>query len=140
MTVSIINRQNCLSVDRRRMRAAVQAVLDEAGVAAAEIGIAVVDDRAIAAAHEEYLGDPDPTDVLSFVLSQPGEPLVGEIMISAETALANSARWRTAPADELLLYAIHGALHLVGYDDHSPRRRDAMQKLQRRYLRRFRGR
>jgi probable rRNA maturation factor len=139
MPIVIVNRQKCLPVERRRIRRAVRTVFDDAGIAAAEIGIAVVDDRTIAAAHEMFLGDPDPTDVISFILSEKGEPLVGEIMISAETALANSARWRTSPADELLLYAIHGALHLVGHDDRTARQRVAMKKLQRRYLRQFRG-
>jgi probable rRNA maturation factor len=134
MSVSVVNLQKCLPLDRRRLRRAVEAIMRDAGIAAAEISIAVVDDRTIAAAHEKFLGDPDPTDVLSFVLSRTKSELVGEIMISAETALSNSVRWRTTPADELLLYAIHGALHLAGHDDRTARQRAAMQKLQRKYI------
>jgi hypothetical protein len=68
ITIAITNRQKALRVDRRRMRCAIRAILHDAGIAEARIGVAVVDDPTIAKLHDEFLNDPEPTDVLSFVL------------------------------------------------------------------------
>ena len=137
--ISITNRQKHVPIDRRRMRRAVQAIVREAGITDAQISVAVVDDRTIAALHQEFLDDPEPTDVLSFVLERSPQRLEGEVVVSAETAAANAPRYGNAPEDELLLYAIHGTLHLVGYDDTTPRKRAVMRKREMQYLNHFRS-
>jgi probable rRNA maturation factor len=134
ITVTITNRQKTLPIDRRRMRQAVQAVVRDAGIREARISVAMVDDAAIAKLHEQFLGDPESTDVLSFVLEQSPPALEGEVVVSADTARSNAARYRCPAEEELLLYVIHGTLHLVGYDDTTPRQRAVMQRLQRHYL------
>jgi len=134
ITVTIANRQKAVPVDRRRIRRAVRAVLRDAGIRAARISVAVVDDATIARLHGKFLGDPTPTDVLTFVLEQSPQALEGEIVLSAETACANAIRYRCSTEEELLRYAIHGALHLAGYDDATPRQRAAMRKRERKYL------
>jgi probable rRNA maturation factor len=135
IVVHITNRQKSLRVDRRRIRRAVQSILRDAEIARAEISVAVVDDRTIAALHRQFLDDPEPTDVLSFVLEQSAQHLEGEVVVSAETALACAPKHKSTPENELLLYVIHGTLHLVGYDDITPRQRAAMRKNERKYLR-----
>jgi probable rRNA maturation factor len=135
IAIHITNRQKSLPVDRRRVRAAVKAVLRDAGISAAQVSIAIVDDRTIAALHREFLGDPEPTDVLSFVLERSGKCLEGEVVVSAETARTCAAKCKSTPQDELLRYVIHGMLHLVGCDDATPRQRAAMRKRERKYLR-----
>ncbi len=116
------------------MRRAIVAILRDAEIAEAQISVAVVDDPAIARLHEEFLNDPDPTDVLSFVLERTERCLEGEVVASADTARANAKTYRATPEDELLRYAIHGTLHLVGYDDATPAGRGVMRKLERKYL------
>ena len=116
------------------MRGAVQAIVRDAGITDAQIGIAVVDDATIAKLHEEFLNDPDPTDVLSFLLERSKTSLEGEVVVSADTARANAPRYRATAEDELLRYVIHGTLHLVGYDDATPRKRAAMRKREEEYL------
>ena len=116
------------------MRQAVGAIVREAGLPDAQISVAVVDDRTIAALHQEFLDDPEPTDVLSFVLERSPQHLEGEVVVSAETAAANAPRYDNTPEDELLLYAIHGTLHLVGYDDTTPRKRAVMRKREKAHL------
>ena len=111
-----------------------QAVLRDAGIRTGRIGVAVVDDAAIAKLHGGFLDDPAPTDVLSFVLERSPHLLEGEIVLSADTAAANAARYRSTAEEELLLYVIHGALHLVGYDDATLRQRALMRKSEREYL------
>lgn len=73
------------------------------------ISCSLLDDAAIADVHGRYLGDPTPTDVITFPY--------GEILLSAETA-AREAAARSIPIEqEIARYLIHGLLHLCGYND-----------------------
>lgn len=134
ISIAITDRQKRLPIDRRRIRRVVRAILRDAKVHNAQISIAVVDDPTIAKLHAEFLDDPDPTDVLSFVLESSPQCLEGEVVASSDTAAANAPRYGNSPEEELLRYVIHGTLHLVGHDDLKPRDRAAMRKLERRYL------
>ncbi len=134
ITIQIANRQKKLRIDRRRLRGAVHAILDDAGIADAQVSVAVVDDATIAALHAEFLGDPAPTDVLSFALERSPRHLEGEVVASADTAATSAPRFRCTAEEELLRYVIHGTLHLVGYDDATPRLRRQMQSKEEEYL------
>ena len=134
ITISITNRQKTLSIDRRRIRRVVRAIVRDAEIPEARIGVAVVDDATIAKLHQKYLNDPDPTDVLSFVLERSSKAIEGEVVVSAETALASAPHYGCSADEELLRYVIHGTLHLVGYDDTTPKDRTVMRKMEREYL------
>jgi probable rRNA maturation factor len=134
ITVAITNRQRTLPVDRRRLRRAVQRIIRDAQIAAARISLAIVDDPTIAELHRRFLDDPSPTDVLSFVLESSAETLEGEVVVSADTARACAPRYGCTAAEELLRYVVHGTLHLVGYDDTTPRKRTAMRKREDQYM------
>jgi probable rRNA maturation factor len=134
ITVSITNRQKTLKVDRRGIRRRVRAIVRDAGIAGAHISVAVVDDAAIAKLHDQFLNDPDPTDVLSFLLERSANTLEGDVVVSAETAKTCAPRYGCTPEEELLRYVIHGVLHLVGYDDTAPRKRAAMKRREEEYL------
>jgi probable rRNA maturation factor len=129
--VAITDQQTSLHVDRRLLRRAVRMVLREEGVGEGEISVALVDDEAIALLHGRFLGDDDPTDVMSFLLESSPEGIEGELVVSAETACRVARRHRWTGAEELLFYIIHGALHLAGWLDDTPARRAAMWKRQR---------
>ena len=137
LSVTITNAQTQLPVDQRRLRRAVRMILKDESIARAKIGVAVVDDRTIAELHQRYLDDTDPTDVLSFVLERSPEYLEGEIVVSADTAAASAPNYNWTAADELLLYVIHGALHLIGYDDSTSKKRSKMREKEHEYLARF---
>ncbi|MDM8008482.1 MAG: rRNA maturation RNase YbeY [Phycisphaerae bacterium] len=98
--------------------------------------VVVVDDAQIARLHKQFMADPSSTDVLTFDLRDDlaNGPIDAEIVLSAETAERQARRYRTEPGRELLRYAIHGTLHLVGFDDHSPDERKRMQKEEHRIL------
>lgn len=112
-------------------------ILEDESIERAKIDVAVVDDPTIAELHQRYLDDPDPTDVLSFVLERSSKYIEGEIVVSADTAAASAPNYNWTAADELLLYVIHGALHLVGYDDATPKKRAKMREKEQKYLARF---
>ena len=138
-------RQRLLAVDRKVLARLARTVLERERVAAARISVAVVDDPQIHAINRDFLGHDFPTDVVSFLLectpqrSSPratarltrrgaGKALEGEIVISAETALKNAARYAVTPGQELALYLVHGLLHLCGYDDLTPREKRLMRR------------
>jgi probable rRNA maturation factor len=135
--IDIANQQSLLDLDRRRLRSAVKRVLTTEAVSQATISLAIVDDAAIRPLNARYLGHDYATDVLSFALDRSAESLEGEIIVSAETALRNAAQFGWQPADELLLYVIHGALHLVGYDDLAPELLSEMRQRERAHLAHF---
>ncbi len=115
-------------VDLKRLRAAVQAVLAGEGVRRANLSLAIVDDRTIQALNRRFLKHDEPTDVISFLLDQADGIVDGQIVISADTAAASAKRYGWTAAAELLLYAVHGTLHLVGYDDRTARAQQSMRR------------
>ena len=127
------------SLDRARLKKAVRLVLTDAGIQSAEISIAIVTDARMHALNRQYPQHDHPTDVLSFVLDHDdqAQALDGEIVVSADYAAreAHSYGWTTD--DELLLYVLHGCLHLVGHDDKTPAGKRAMRQAEARYLSQF---
>ncbi len=132
--IAIANRQRALPVDTRSLRRALRTILRDEGIAEAEISLAIVDDGTIRQLHRQYLGQDEPTDVLSFILERSEGRLEGEVVVSADTARREAARYGNSQADELLLYVIHGTLHLVGYRDDTRKTRAVIRARERRYL------
>jgi probable rRNA maturation factor len=120
-----------LPVDDHRLRQAVQAALADESVRRATVSVAVVDDATIQRLNRQYLGHDEATDVLSFVLERSEDSLEGEVVVSADTARSAAPQFGWSAADELLLYVIHGVLHLVGYNDILPGERIAMRNRER---------
>src|SRR5262245_58952401 len=106
-------------VDSARLAAAVQIVLADSVCKSAIVSIAIVDDATIHKLNRQFLEHDYPTDVLSFALEEPPR-LEGEIIASIDTARREAEEAGWTAEDELLLYAVHGALHLMGHDDHEP--------------------
>lgn len=96
--------------------------------------IAVVDDSTMQQLNAQRLGHDWPTDVISFELDQSSTSVEGEVIASAETAarMCRVAGWEAA--DELLLYIVHGLLHVSGMDDVHAAERQAMRDVERECL------
>ena len=135
--IEIANQQDRVAVDQGRLAEAARLILRDHGPAAARISIALVDDPTIHALNRQYLDHDYPTDVLSFMLEHERDFLEGEVVVSGETALDASRAYGWEAADELLLYVVHGMLHLVGFDDQTATARAAMRRAERDYLRHF---
>ena len=123
-----------------RLVAAVQAALAHGERAGLRVDLVFVDDPKLTELHGRFLNDPTPTDVISFDLlgdepPAPGDPGPdAELYISVDCALRVSAERGVSMARELCLYAVHGALHLCGFDDHEPDERAAMRLAERHVL------
>ncbi len=133
--ISIKNQQEVVPVDFRQLREVARVVLDGEGQGDGRVGIALMDNAAIHALNKRFLEHDEPTDVLSFPLSDPGSrKLEGDLAVGAEMAQAQAkARGHDVRA-ELALYVIHGLLHLCGYDDNEDEGRAAMRERERHYL------
>ena len=135
--VLITNEQSQHEVDCEQLRAAVSGVVDEAEIGTGEVSLAIVDDATIHTLNVQYLQHDYPTDVISFVLEQAVGHLEGEVIVSADMAATVAQEYGWPAEHELLLYVIHGKLHLVGYDDKDPQQKIEMQVAERRHLKRF---
>ncbi len=84
-----------------------------------EVSVSFVDDRAIRALNKQYRGLNEPTDVLSFPQDElpPGLPqILGDIVISLERADEQAGEYGHRLEREVVYLAVHGLLHLLGYD------------------------
>ena len=135
--IRIADEQEDLALDHDRLRQAISLILADAGVTSGEISIAIVDDPTIHDLNRRFLEHDSPTDVLSFPLARESDRLDGEVVVSADTARRQAAGFGWKPEDELLLYVIHGTLHLVGYDDLDPAAQVEMRKCEQHYLAKF---
>ncbi|PYN85829.1 MAG: rRNA maturation RNase YbeY [Candidatus Rokuibacteriota bacterium] len=135
MSAAVTNRQARVRVSRARLARAVERALTALGRAAGDVDVLVVDDPAIKRLNRIHRGVDRRTDVLAFPLETPGpSPLVGQIVISAETARRQARRLDIPLATELDLLVTHGVLHLVGYDDRDPVEARLMHERERQIL------
>ena len=104
-----------------------QATEDGGGLSKlSEIEVNLVTDDLIAKIHDEFMDDPSPTDVITFHH--------GEIFISLDTAKREGVKFGHSTEQEVLLYLIHGLLHLNGHDDKTPADRETMKEIQEKIL------
>lgn len=114
-------------------------MLDHLGLENVEVSIALVDDAAIRLLNEQYRGLDRPTDVLAFAMregdhasvahDENGAELLGDVVISVETALRQAKQQKRPLLDELTMLLAHGLLHLLGYDhDTAAKERVMLQK------------
>jgi probable rRNA maturation factor len=122
-------------VNKAKMRKIVHVVLDAEEIVEWEISLVFGDNPTIHRLNIAYLDHDEPTDVLSFPLSEPGsKKLVGELIIGAETAQIEAAARGHDLHAELALYVIHGLLHLCGYEDQSIAAIRRIRRRERHYL------
>lgn len=124
------------------MKETVTAVLTEAAKVLAispqaEVGVVFADDVYIRELNRDYRGVDAATDVLSFALDEgeepevqggPEESLLGDIVISLETAERQAAEFGHSLEREMAYLTVHGMLHLVGYDHEEEADKAAMRR------------
>ena len=125
-----------LPVPRRTLTRAAERALRGVGREGGGVEILLVDDAEIRRLNRAFRGVPRRTDVLAFPLEIAEAPsgLVGQIVISLDTARRQSRRLGVPLGLELQLLVVHGILHLVGYDDRDPLEADLMHHREREIL------
>ena len=137
-TIEIADQQNA-EFDADPLIAAIQMIADDHEIGRAEISVAIVDDPTIRQLNQQYLQHDYETDVISFVLdwNETARALLGQLIVSTDTAAMLAQDIGSTMQEELLLYVIHGMLHLVGYDDKQPAAAIEMRAAEKEYLSRF---
>jgi probable rRNA maturation factor len=112
--VVLLNRQRQRRVQTLRLRRVLEGAAQRLGVAG-EVSLVLTRDPALRALNARYRGKDAPTDVLSF----PGperEPDLGDIVVSIDSAERNARRLGRTLQKELDVLALHGFLHVLGFD------------------------
>ena len=99
-----------------RVEEMVRHVLAQEEVGDAEMSVAFLDDAGMSRLNQHYLSHSGPTDVISFPLHAEGERPLGDIYVGAEQAARQAAELGVPVEEELLRLAVHGTLHVLGYD------------------------
>ncbi|MBU1702001.1 MAG: rRNA maturation RNase YbeY [Candidatus Eisenbacteria bacterium] len=153
-SIRIINRQRLAPSGRRRLAPILVRILADHGVPTGlSIDISLVRDPVIHPLNRTYRKIDQPTDVLAFPYIDPQEwsgerpllrsdspltpaeePLIGEILISTDQALKQSESLKKEIEEVIAHLAIHGVLHLLGYDHDRPETQREMRRMERRYL------
>ena len=129
IVVEVSDTQSHVRVDPEALARLVRVTLGSEGVSSANVSLAIVDDATIRVINRRHLGHDWPTDVISFVLSEPSEAVLsGELVVSGEMASDTARRAGGDARDELALYVVHGLLHLCGHDDLEPVPRAEMRR------------
>ena len=110
----------------RRLKSALPLLPRALPAVLAAIQFVLVDRATMARVHGDFLGDPTETDVITFPY--------GEILVCPAVAQDHAAEYRLELEQEVLLYALHGLLHLAGYDDTTPALAKEMANAQARLL------
>ncbi len=134
--ICLTNLQNFVRIPAKFLTRAAKKVAREQRLRG-DVSIVFVDNRTIRRLNRQYLGRDRVTDVISFPLGDgvnPYDKTVGEIVISAQKAQQEAKRRNIPVRRELLLYVVHGLLHLCGYDDDTPERRGEMRLREKRFL------
>lgn len=141
--LQVNNRQRLQRIDTRVLKRMLVNVLDnDLGVRVFEVGIHLVGAGEMTCVNETFLKHEGSTDVITFNHRDGHDDaeLHGEIFVCVDEAIALAPRFKASWQAEVIRYAIHGFLHLQGFDDHEPADRRAMKRVENRVMRSVRKR
>ena len=121
MEILLSNNQNQHPVDSKVLQSQIGQLLEKLGETQCELSLLLTDDAEIRRLNKTYRNLDHATDVLSFpqdedAVNESGDTLLGDVVISVETAARQAEEHHLSFNEELILLAIHGILHLLGYD------------------------
>src|ERR1700740_1719928 len=137
MSIDIAN-ESGIGVDEVGLAAVARFALDQMHIhPLAELSVLLVDQRTMTELHERWMGEPGPTDVLSFPMDElrpphlggnragdpgPGDDpgLLGDVVLCPRVAAERAPKAGHTTREELELLTVHGILHLLGYDHAEP--------------------
>ncbi len=126
------------ALDARSVQRLAERMLVALGLEAAELSVLLTDDARIKELNREHRHKDRPTDVLAFPLDEDAEGagprLLGDVVISLDTAARQARGRRRELGDEVRFLLAHGLLHLVGYDHATPAEKREMSALTRRLV------
>jgi len=135
LKTTIYTEQSDFDIPPDRIKSLVQKTLEFLEVETDEVVIHFVDVAAITELHGQFFDDPTPTDCISFPLEGKSRPhglsshsVLGEVFVCPKVALNYIKENGGTASEEISLYVVHGLLHLIGYEDHTPEMLDMQEK------------
>ena len=134
--LEILDVQEELAVDLEKVRAVCERILDDCGMTSGRMNVVLVDGDTIQQYNRDFLQHDYPTDTISFPIEDRRSEghLEGEVLACTEIAKRRAAEFGWTAEEELLLYVVHGMLHLTGFDDTTSEQQAVMQEKEREYL------
>ncbi len=130
--IEIVNAHPRTRLRKAPIESAVLRALKGEKVARAHVTVILVEDDELLEMNRTHLEHDYYTDVITFPLED--DPLEGEIYISLDRAREQAAEYGVGVYNEVARLAVHGTLHLAGYDDGDPESRERMRILEDKYL------
>jgi probable rRNA maturation factor len=139
LLLEILDEQDDLVVDLEKVRNLCEHILADGNINSGKINVVLVNSDTIQQYNRDFLQHDYPTDTISFPTEYRRNEgyLEGEVLACAEVAKERAKEFGWTPEEELLLYIVHGMLHLIGFDDATPEQQAVMQEQERTYLARL---
>ena len=137
--IEILDEQDFFQVDTERIKLLCEKIIEDFQIRSGRLGIVLVDDDTIRQYNRDFLAHDYVTDVISFPIEQRlGEAhLEAEILACTQVAQQRASEFGWTQEEEILLYIVHGILHVVGFDDTTTENRTEMRLKEREYLARI---
>ncbi len=119
---------------RTRLKQAIAKTLKSHGRPIESLNFVFCSDERILEINKQYLQHDYYTDIISFELSHPSQPLVGEIYISVDRVRDNAKQLKQSFTRELHRVIIHGVLHFCGFKDKTKKEQEEMRKAEEKFL------
>ena len=134
--LEILDEQDELVVDLEKVRIVCERILADCGIRSGRMNVVLVDSETIHQYNRDFLQHDYPTDAISFPIEDRRNEgyLEGEILVCTEIARDRAEEFGWTAEEELLLYVVHGMLHLAGFDDVTPEQQTVMREKERSYL------
>jgi len=132
VNIRIFNDSGMKKLALSKVEKAVKRTLKGEGITKAEINIIYLDDTEIKKINKKFLNHNNITDVISFKLDE--NVIDGEIYIGTGRAKAQAIEFKVSLTKELMRLAVHGTLHLIGYEDDNENKRFEMFNLENKYI------
>lgn len=126
--IIIINSSIAERLPKKKIKNVILKTLEYEKIRKASINVIIVDSEYMKQLNHKYLNHNYATDVLAFELE--AEPLEGEIYICYQAALSQAKEYKVTITNELSRLAVHGTLHLLGYNDDTEINKKIMYQLQ----------
>jgi rRNA maturation RNase YbeY len=120
--------------NRNRLKDFLFILLKNEGRELDAVNVIFCDDAYLLGLNLEYLDHDTYTDIITFELSEPGQPVLSDIFISVERVKANAIELRVSFQQELHRVIFHGFLHLCGYTDKDANAQKIMRRKEAEYL------
>lgn len=127
--MELLNRQNIRAIREKEIKKQIKKIFSCLDINGKKASFVFSDNSFIAELSKKYFNKNEATDVIAFPLADREDPAyLGEVVVSVEEAVNAAANLGLDWQRELLLYLVHGMLHLLGFEDKSAAGRQEMRK------------